>query len=293
MVVFVLLGVSVTVPSFTTLHNYASYLEYKSPETGSKSFDVMFQFRAESTVNGLIVYVGQNTYLGGGDDFFAVGINNDKLVLQYNLGSGVANIESAQNISTDWHVVTAGRKGRNGYLYVDGSVTYGQSPGELAGLNIFTPLYVGGVPSFNQLPNVVLFKKGFLGSVYNVAIRLDGRTYQLSTSGSSSPDKWNIVEGLNVKNESFDDCKKEPCKNGGICSGMGATFVCNCTDGWEGLYCTGRKVPCIGYNPCSLTSTCRPHGVSVKCDCSLGLTGEFCKQGKKCLIINNYSLKSR
>lgn len=269
-----------------------SYLEYQEPRDAVKSFHVTFQFKLDNSSmswnDSLLVYSAQNKFLGSGDDFFAVGLKNNTVLLQFNLGSGSARIYSEPlDPRKEWHLVVAGRDGRDGWLKVDNQLLKkGQSKGSLVGLNLFEPFYIGGIPSRNQIPSILEFKSGgFHGSIYDVAIRFGVKNpfIQLSTSTSvpDSSKEWAVVKGRNVGNEGYDECSSRtpPCSNGGTCKREGATYLCSCPAEWAGLYCTSRRVPCYGYdNPC-VSGTCRPDGLDVKCDCPLGKTGQLCNQG--------------
>ncbi|KAL9962211.1 hypothetical protein ACROYT_G031293 [Oculina patagonica] len=283
--------INITVPLFTIVQDFPSYLEYPAPRDAVNSFHVTFQFKLDNSStswnDSLLVYSAQNKFLGSGDDFFAVGLKNNMVLLQYNLGSGSARIYSEPlDPSKEWHLVVAGRNGRDGWLYVDSQQRKeGKSVPPLVGLNLFEPLYIGGIPDPRQLPSVLEFKSGgFHGSIYDVAIKFDVRTpfIQLSTSTSvqDSSKEWPVVKGRNVGNESYDECSSRtpPCSNNGTCQREGATYLCSCPPQWAGLYCTSRRVPCYGYdNPC-VSGTCRPDGQDIKCDCPLGKTGQTCNQ---------------
>ena len=41
------------------------------------------------------------------------------------------------------------------------------SPGEVRGLNLDQPMYVGGVPNLQNIPNETGFRTGFVGVYYN------------------------------------------------------------------------------------------------------------------------------
>lgn len=287
--------IDITVPLFTIVQGFPSFLEYPVPRDAVNGFHVTFQFKLDNSSaswnDSLLVYSAQNKFQGSGDDFFAVGLKNNSVLLQYNLGSGIARIRSdTLDSSLEWHSVVAGREGRDGYLYVDDHPRKeGMSGGPLIGLNLFEPLYIGGISDRRQLPSVIDFKSGgFHGSVYDVAIRFSLKTpfIQLTTSTTvqDSSKEWAVVKGRNVGNESYDECASDegrilPCANGGNCTREGATFLCSCPANWAGLYCTSHRVPCYGYNNPCVTGTCRPDGLTVKCDCPLGKTGQLCDQG--------------
>lgn len=274
------------------MQSFPSYLEYPVPEDAVKSFHVTFQFKVDGSSmswnDSLMVYSAQNKFQGSGDDFFAVGLKNSRVLLQFNLGSGIARIYSEPlNTSIEWHVVVAGREGREGYLYVDDqSRKQNSSAGPLVGLNLFEPLYIGGISDKRQLPSVVDFKSGgFHGSIYDAAIRFSLKKPFIRlttlTSVQDNSIEWAVVKGRNVGNESYDECtsRNPPCANGGNCTREGATFLCSCPSNWAGLYCTSHRVPCYGYNDPCVTGTCVPDGSNIRCDCPLGKTGRLCDQG--------------
>ena len=257
-----------------------------------KSFHVTFQFKVDNSStswnDSLMVYSAQNKFQGSGDDFFAVGLKNNMVLLQFNLGSGIARIYSDPlNTNMEWHLVVAGREGPVGYLYVDDQPRkQNSSAGPLVGLNLFEPLYIGGISDIRQLPSVVDFKSGgFHGSIYDAAIRFSLKKpfIQLTTSTNVQDNSiaWAVIKGRNVGNESYDECtsRNPPCANGGNCTREGATFLCSCPSNWAGLYCTSHRVPCYGYNDPCVTGTCVPDGSTVRCDCPLGKTGQLCDQG--------------
>ena len=135
----------------------------------------------------------------------AVGLKNNMVVLQYNLGAGSARIYSEPlNHSKEWHVVVAGRDGFNGWLYVnDQPQKEGKSDGSHVGLNLAEALYIGGIPDPHEIPSVLELKSGvFHGSIYDVAFRFGAKRQfiQLSTSTSfqASSKEWAVPKGRNV-----------------------------------------------------------------------------------------------
>lgn len=217
-------------------------------------------------------------------------------MLQYNLGSGSVRIASdAIDKNKEWHTVRAGRQRKEGYLYVDSQKQNGQSPGSLSGLNLNTPLYVGGLPAEVQMPNVVNFRRGLQGAIYGLAIRFGERTHRnpfiklAASKNISNPDtEWAVKTGRSVGQSDYDQCMPRNdtlCKNGGACVQQGATFFCICSGNWTGLYCANLRAPCYDYNPCVSGSICRPESAGLKCDCPLGKTGVHCERGEATSIL--------
>jgi len=75
-----------------------------------------------------------------------------------------------------WHRVVAERNLREGHLRVDqGPVEKKTSPGKAQGLNIHTPMYLGGVHQLDILPkpaNITQMFKGCIGEVGGGMTRL-------------------------------------------------------------------------------------------------------------------------
>ncbi|CAF0971130.1 unnamed protein product [Adineta ricciae] len=80
--------------------------------------------------------------------------------------------------------------------------------------------------------------------------------------------------------ETINNCAPvNPCGNGGRCSSVGNTFVCDCTGtGFTGRDCTEPIVtnPCTT-NPCQNGAQCSWNGVLVTCACVGGFSGSFCQ----------------
>lgn len=70
-----------------------------------------------------------------------------------------------------WHRVVAERNKKAGHLTVDqGLVERRTSPGKSQGLNIHTPMYLGGVPSMEVLPKPANVSRMFEGCIGEVRI---------------------------------------------------------------------------------------------------------------------------
>ena len=83
---------------------------------------------------------------------------------------GQAILRSPEPVSLgQWHRVVAERNMREGHLRVDqGPMEKKTSPGKAQGLNIHTPMYLGGVRDVGILPkpaNISQLFKGCIGEV--------------------------------------------------------------------------------------------------------------------------------
>lgn len=83
---------------------------------------------------------------------------------------GLAVLRSQQQVSIgQWHSVTAERSNQDGFLKLDdGPEVRRSSPGKAQGLNVYTSMFLGGVPNKDMLPkpaNVSMFFYGCIGEV--------------------------------------------------------------------------------------------------------------------------------
>ena len=76
------IDVQIFVPSFTG----KSFAAYATPQSALTKLDLDLVFKARSTADGLILYVGANEQ--GLEDFFALAIKDRALELRFDVGSG-------------------------------------------------------------------------------------------------------------------------------------------------------------------------------------------------------------
>ncbi|XP_022108451.1 delta-like protein 1 isoform X2 [Acanthaster planci] len=68
-------------------------------------------------------------------------------------------------------------------------------------------------------------------------------------------------------------CESGPCRNGGTCQNVGASYRCDCPTGYQGQTCE-TIVDCSASNPCDNGGTCDADG---RCTCPIGVTGNRCQ----------------
>ena len=151
-----------TIPTYNVVKGHSSYLQYQTPRGAVNQLDLRMEIKFSNDTRsrevGLLFYVGLHDHLsvGSDGDYLALGVVNNRMVLQFNLGSGATNVTSDPlSFHQEWFTILAGRKGREGYLYVDNQVKEGRTPPPLEGLNVFGNLYLGGVPDFSMLNDEV------------------------------------------------------------------------------------------------------------------------------------------
>ncbi|XP_051945836.1 protein eyes shut homolog [Xyrauchen texanus] len=280
--------VNVTRPRFSGLDEfgYSSYVAYPPVPNMSHFYEfhlkLTFTNNASALRNNLILFSGQKGQGIRGDDFFALGVQNGRIVHKYNLGSGLASIVSERlNPRINIHTVHFGRYLKNGWLKVDGQkIRTGTSPGPLAGFNTFSQLYVGGYEEYTPelLPAGSRFQNSFQGCIFDVLFRTR-RNGKFNVPGG--PD-GRPASGRNVGQCGVNPCSLVICQNGGACVDSGSSVHCQCVFGWKGALCSQKVSFCdaehIPPPSCAHGSTCVPFPEGYTCQCPLGTAGRFCQQ---------------
>ncbi|KAJ1528673.1 hypothetical protein ONE63_007067 [Megalurothrips usitatus] len=75
--------------------------------------------------------------------------------------------------------------------------------------------------------------------------------------------------------ENINDCKLNPCHNGGTCVDRVNSFQCICKEGWEGETCAVNRNDCEP-NPCRNNGTCSDRVADFWCSCRDGWKGKTC-----------------
>ncbi|KAG7172240.1 Pikachurin-like, partial [Homarus americanus] len=164
-----------------------SFLKYADTEimkrvSGDK-LHLWLRFRA-LTPDGLLVWAGEED--DGGDnrdilgpplgDSLSLELQNGRLILRYNLGSGFAQLiynSSGRLDDGQWHTVRIYRYEREGRLSVDdGEESVVVSPGDLVQLNVDTSLYIGGRETFHG-PHNEYRSPGLTGCVADLTLATD------------------------------------------------------------------------------------------------------------------------
>ncbi|XP_017274656.1 basement membrane-specific heparan sulfate proteoglycan core protein isoform X4 [Kryptolebias marmoratus] len=217
--------------------------------------------------NGLMFFCGGKKMKV--EDFVSISMVEGHVEFRYELGTGQAVLLSPQPVSLgQWHRVVAERNKRAGHLRVDqGPVERRTSPGKSQGLNIHTPMYLGGVPSMDILPkpaNVSNMFEGCIGEVF-----INNKKLDLSYSFTESKSISKCVDSS--------PCDRRPCLNGGECmSSAEYEYQCLCKDGFEGERCEVVKFLCQSDFQCHHGGSC----VNGKCVCSPGYTGLSCEESQ-------------
>uniref|UniRef100_A0A8C9YK48 Heparan sulfate proteoglycan 2 n=1 Tax=Sander lucioperca TaxID=283035 RepID=A0A8C9YK48_SANLU len=201
------------------------------------------------------------------EDFVAISMVEGHVEFRFELGTGQAILLSSEPVSLgQWHRVVAERNKKAGHLKVDhGPVERKTSPGSTQGLNIHTPMYLGGVPSMDILPKPANVSELFKGCIGEVAI--NNKKVDLSYSFTESRSIRKCVDNS--------PCDRRPCLNGGHCmSNVEYEYQCLCKDGFEGERCEVVKDVCQSNLQCQNGGSC----VAGQCVCAPGHTGLNCEE---------------
>ncbi|XP_054857961.1 basement membrane-specific heparan sulfate proteoglycan core protein isoform X3 [Eublepharis macularius] len=253
-------GVTVTTPYF---HGGDAFISYP-PLT-----NIHYELRVDIEIkplspDGLILFSrGEGAPLA---DFVSLGMAHGHVEFRYELGSGTAILRSREPLGLgQWHKITAERLNKDGSLQLDDERPVKRSsPGKSLGLNLRTPLYLGGVDDASQLPTAANISSHFYGCIGEVSI--NGKKVDIS---------YSFLESRGIS-RCFDSspCDRRPCQHGGKCLPTGEyEFQCVCQDGYKGERCEEPEVHCRLQHPCLNGGTCK----DTTCVCPPGFLGLYCE----------------
>ncbi|XP_032935509.1 basement membrane-specific heparan sulfate proteoglycan core protein isoform X4 [Catharus ustulatus] len=180
------------------------------------------------------------------EDFVALAMIGGHLEFRYELGSGPAVLRSAEPVALgQWHWVTAERVHKDGTLVVDDAAPVKRSsPGKSQGLNLRSPLYLGGTEPHLRPPTNVSFR-GCIGEVSISGKRVELRERFLRSQGvrpcSHRASCRPGTRGPRCEEEEEEEEAKgchpsQPCLHGGSC----VHGSCHCLPGYSGARCQHR-----------------------------------------------------
>ncbi|XP_062486113.1 basement membrane-specific heparan sulfate proteoglycan core protein isoform X6 [Pezoporus occidentalis] len=250
-------GEAVTVPSFGEAGAFVSY----PPLT-----NVHHELRVEAEFlplapDGLLFFsAGKAAPV---EDFVALSMAGGHLEFRYELGSGTAVLRSAEPLALgQWHWVMAERVHKDGTLVVDEAAAVKRSsPGKSLGLNLRSPLYLGGTEPPLRPPTNASFQ-GCIGEV-----SINGKRLELP---------YGFLRSRGVGQcRGRSPCAGAVCVHGGRClrpAAPGAAPSCRCQPGFSGPRCEQEEEGCPR-QPCLHGGTC----TGTACLCPPGYSGPLCQ----------------
>ncbi|XP_064586429.1 basement membrane-specific heparan sulfate proteoglycan core protein isoform X3 [Zonotrichia leucophrys gambelii] len=180
------------------------------------------------------------------EDYVALAMIGGHLEFRYELGSGPAVLRSAEPVALgQWHWVTAERIHKDGTLVVDDAAPVKRSsPGKSQGLNLRSPLYLGGTEPPLRPPTNASFR-GCIGEVSVSGKRLELRERFLRSRGvrpcgHRAPCRPGS-RGPRCEDEEEEEAEgchpARPCLHGGSC----VHGSCHCPPGHSGARCQHRS----------------------------------------------------
>ncbi|XP_041319303.1 basement membrane-specific heparan sulfate proteoglycan core protein isoform X9 [Pyrgilauda ruficollis] len=180
------------------------------------------------------------------EDYVALAMIGGHLEFRYELGSGPAVLRSAEPVALgQWHWVTAERVHKDGTLVVDDAAPVKRSsPGKSQGLNLRSPLYLGGTEPPLRPPTNASFH-GCIGEVSISGKRLELRERFLRSRGvrpcgHRAPCRPG-TRGPRCEDEEEEEAEgchpSRPCLHGGSC----VHGSCRCPPGHSGARCQHRS----------------------------------------------------
>ncbi|CAG7838540.1 unnamed protein product [Allacma fusca] len=245
-----------------------SYLAYPTP-VALKSMKMAMKIKPETDADGLLMYCSQTEE--GNGDYTALAIRDKYVEFQYDTGSGPAVIRSKRQVRPgEWLTISFERHLQEGKLQIEGDVSEGKSPGTTRGLNLKTPMYLGGYDKQRlQLNSNLRVSKGFAGCVAELAV--SGMELDLVNS---------VLEGANVENcgGSVHECSgSNPCQNNGKCrSNSTHEQYCECPYSYSGHHCEVHDT--CSSRPCKNGGICHAMEDTYKCACLMGFHGKDCQE---------------
>ncbi|XP_043237332.1 basement membrane-specific heparan sulfate proteoglycan core protein-like isoform X3 [Amphibalanus amphitrite] len=248
-----------------------SYITYDTPRAIRQlKFDLLL--KPEKVEDGLLLYAAQNEQ--GQGDFVALAIKDKHVEFRYDTGTGAAVLRSPEEVKQgEWIKIAGTRQMRDGTLRVnDGEEVLGKSPGSTRGLNLQTPLYLGGVDRQRvRVSDGVGVQRGLIGCVGS--LRVDDRELELL---DGRQDAANVDQCAPSR-----PCERRPCLNGASCRDTGYQpdqFQCDCVGGFSGKRCEVSQDDCARNNPCQNGGECVQRAGMTACNCPLGFGGIYCER---------------
>uniref|UniRef100_A0A1A9VWV6 Basement membrane-specific heparan sulfate proteoglycan core protein n=1 Tax=Glossina austeni TaxID=7395 RepID=A0A1A9VWV6_GLOAU len=256
-----ILVVTGAVPQFD--QNPLSYMSFPTLRDSFIRFNFDITFRPELP-NGLLLFNGQKR---GNGDYISLSLKNRYPEFRFDFDGKPMIVQAEHPITLNkWHTVRVNRFRRDGIMHVDDQHPVGfptLSPS--SSLDLIEDLYIGGVPSWDMLPDdAVDHKVGFVGCISRLT--LQGSIIELMKEAK-------VKEGIN----GCQPCTTNPCSNDGICmeSQSEMAYSCICQPGWTGRNCGVEGTQCTpgicGAGRCENTET------GLECLCPLNRTGDRCQ----------------
>ncbi|XP_045427467.1 pikachurin isoform X2 [Pipistrellus kuhlii] len=214
---------TLTVPQFReSLRSYAATPWPLEPRRYLSFMEFEITFRPDSG-DGVLLY----SHDTGSRDFLSITLAGRHVEFRFDCGSGTAVLRSEDPLALGrWHELRVSRTAKNGILQVDKQkVVEGMAEGGFTQINCNTDIFIGGVPSYDEVKNKSGVLRSFSGSIQKIT--LNDRAIHV---------RHDFTHGVNVDNAAH-PCVAGPCVHGGSCRPREEGYECDCPLGFEGLHC--------------------------------------------------------
>ncbi|XP_032134808.1 pikachurin isoform X1 [Sapajus apella] len=214
---------TLTIPQFReSLRSYAATPWPLEPQHYLSFMEFEITFRPDSG-NGVLLY----SYDTDSKDFLSINMAEGHVEFRFDCGSGTGILRSEDPLTLgNWHELRVSRTAKNGILQVDKQkVVEGMAEGGFTQIKCNTDIFIGGVPSYDDVKKNSGVLRPFSGSIQKII--LNDRTIHV---------KHDFTSGVNVENAAH-PCVRAPCAHGGSCRPRKEGYDCDCPLGFEGLHC--------------------------------------------------------
>lgn len=257
-----ILQVEGVVPRF----NGESWLSLPALKDPYRQFDIEISIKP-ADANGLILYNSENRDKTG--DYLALQLIDGVPQFIVDSGTGPLEVKGDHPLQLNtWHTIRLSRTNSRITMNVGQSGPFvaetDPSNSRWVVLELNEPLYVGGTPYSNQLPEALAGASGFIGCVSMLVLGRDEKNIM-----TDSLEKYQV--------DSCDSCSPNLCLNDGVCqeylNELG--YICICAPGFAGQNCSRTGEACrmglCGPGKCIDTSD------GYKCVCPVTQSGRNCE----------------
>ncbi|XP_072931305.1 basement membrane-specific heparan sulfate proteoglycan core protein [Epargyreus clarus] len=229
-----------------------------------EQFDIEVSFKPTDD-NGLILYNSQyrdNSRQNG--DYLALQLVQGVPRFTLDAGNGAVVINGDRPLTLNtWHTIRLSRTNDKVTMDVDNTGPFVDSSIENKMIELQEPLYVGGVPNYDELPFQISAASGFIGCVSMLILGREEQNIMVSN-----------INKQNVKE--CDTCTPNLCLNDGVCqeARIEQGFVCHCAAGYAGRTCDRAGEACRP-GLCG-PGKCVDAVEGYKCHCPISYTGKNC-----------------
>lgn len=248
------------VPSF----DGSAWLSLPKIKDAYSQLDIELSLKPTGDMNGLVLYNSEKQ--GRTGDFIALQLVDG--VPQFNMETGngpiVVRGDRPLQLNT-WHTIRINSiNGNKVTMDVDNTGPFVQERSDLSVLDLDQPLYIGGVPTEQQLPEWLGGVPPFIGCVSMLILGREEVNMMM--------DK---IDDYNVKE--CETCSPNLCYNNGVCQEARNEhgYTCLCPAGFAGQDCSRTGEACrpglCGPGKCTDTND------GFKCSCPVTYTGKRCE----------------